>query len=69
MKVYDDYKNQYEPLSEKMDANFAIYTLQKYGIEILFDSNRHVLPAYNIKNHRKHMLFVLKYGDVIGELQ
>jgi hypothetical protein len=69
LKVYDDYKNEFEPLSEGMDSNFARYALDKYGIEILFESNGHIRPAYNIKDYKKHTLFMLKYSDLIGDLQ
>jgi len=52
-----------------MDTNFAEYALDTYGIEILFESNGHIRPAYNIKDPKKHTLFMLKYSDLIGDLQ
>jgi len=52
-----------------MDTNFAEYALDTYGIEILFESNGLIRQAYNIKDPKKHILFMLKYSDIIGDLQ
>ena len=68
LKVYSDYKKS-NPLSIQMDTNFAEYALDTYGIEILFESNGHIRPAYNIKDPKKHTMFMLKYSDLIGDLQ
>ena len=68
LKVYSDYKESH-PSSTEMDTNFAEYALDTYGIEILFESNGHIRPAYNIKDPKKHTLFMLKYSDLIGDLQ
>ena len=68
LKVYSDYKKS-NPLSIQMDTNFAEYALDTYGIEILFEPNGLIRPAYNIKDPKKHILFMLKYSDLICELQ
>jgi len=68
LKAFDDYKKEYDIKSEPMTPMFFDYMLERYGIEVLLDgASGYIRAAYNIKDVAKHSLFILKYGDMLGE--
>ena len=51
-----------------MTPMFFDYMLERYGVEILMEgSTGYIRAAYNIKDVAKHSLFILKYGDMLGD--
>lgn len=68
LKAFDDYKKEYDLKEGAMNIMFFDYMLERYGIEILMDgTSGYIRAAYNIKDVAKHSLFILKYGDMLGD--
>lgn len=68
LKAFDDYKKEYDLKEGTMTPMFFDYMLERYGIEVLLDgASGYIRAAYNIKDVAKHSLFILKYGDMLGD--
>lgn len=68
LKAFDDYKKEYNIEPEPMNTKFFSFMEERYGIEILMEgSTGYIRAAYNIKDVAKHSLFILKYGDMLGD--
>lgn len=68
LKAFDDYKKEYDLKEGAMNIMFFDYMLERYGIEVLLDgASGYIRAAYNIKDVAKHSLFILKYGDMLGD--
>ncbi len=68
LKAFDDYKKEYDIKQGEMTPKFFSFMEERYGIEILMEgSTGYIRAAYNIKDVAKHSLFILKYGDMLGD--
>lgn len=68
LKAFDDYKKEYNIKPDTMNTMFFDFMLERYGVEILMEgSTGYIRAAYNIKDVAKHSLFILKYGDMLGD--
>lgn len=68
LKAFDDYKKEYDVKQGAMNTMFFDYMLDRYGVEVLMEgSTGYIRAAYNIKDVAKHSLFILKYGDMLGD--
>ncbi len=68
LKAFDDYKKEYDVKEGTMNTMFFDFMEERYGIEILMEgSTGYIRAAYNIKDVAKHSLFILKYGDMLGD--
>lgn len=68
LKAFDDYKKEYDVKQGAMNTMFFDHMLERYGVEVLMEgSTGYIRAAYNIKDVAKHSLFILKYGDMLGD--
>jgi len=69
LRLYGEFNQIKSKHRHNMDFNFSKWALDTYGIEINFGSDSYVLSEYYIKDPKKHILFMLQYSDLLGDLQ
>lgn len=68
LKVFDDYKKEFDIKNGAMTTEFFQFMQDRYGVEVILEgSTGYIRAAYNIKDVAKHSLFILKYGDMLGD--